>query len=201
MARDLTKVVIVDLECTCWEKDKQPLNMQQEIIEFGICTLHLKTLEVENLRSLLVKPEYGIISSFCSEMTSLTQEQVEKEGMTFRQALTVINTIYKPKDRVWASYGDFDRVMIDKQLSYYARPDRSPFGKTHWNLKNMFAVAWKLDRELGMDKALECLNLPLEGHHHRGVDDVKNIAKIATMLVSSLRNGEWKPTLSQEVIS
>jgi len=52
MARDLSKIVIVDIECTCWEKDKQPLNMQQEIIEFGICTLDLKTLKMENLRSL-----------------------------------------------------------------------------------------------------------------------------------------------------
>jgi len=29
-----------------------------------------------------------------------------------------------------------------------------------------------------MSGALEMLNMPLEGTHHRGVDDAKNIAKI-----------------------
>jgi inhibitor of KinA sporulation pathway (predicted exonuclease) len=32
-----------------------------------------------------------------------------------------------------------------------------------------------------MEKALNKLNIPLEGTHHRGIDDAKNIAKIFLM--------------------
>jgi hypothetical protein len=39
------------------------------------------------------------------------------------------------------------------------------------NVKTLFALAWGLRRELGMRRALERLELPLEGTHHRGVDD------------------------------
>ena len=34
------------------------------------------------------------------------------------------------------------------------------------------------DRGIGMKKALNLLNIPLEGKHHRAIDDAKNISKI-----------------------
>lgn len=34
-----------------------------------------------------------------------------------------------------------------------------------------------------MSEALQILNIPLEGTHHRGVDDAKNIAKILRTLI------------------
>ncbi len=46
-----------------------------------------------------------------------------------------------------------------------------PFGKTHLNVKNILSIALKAPFELAMDKAMRQLNLPLEGTHHRGVDD------------------------------
>jgi len=45
---------------------------------------------------------------------------------------------------------------------------------------------WLLD-EVGMEKALQLLNLPLEGTHHRGVDDAWNIAGILSELVLKRR--------------
>ena len=53
-----------------------------------------------------------------------------------------------------------------------------PFGPSHINVKTLFALKNKLGHELGMDGALKFLDIPLEGTHHRGMDDAKNIAKI-----------------------
>ena len=39
-----------------------------------------------------------------------------------------------------------------------------------------------------MKKALGKLNLPLEGTHHRGIDDAKNIAKIFRVIFSELKS-------------
>ena len=190
MARDLTKIIIIDLECTCWEEGGNPAGVQQEIIEFGICNLDLKTLEVEDLNSILVKPKFGSISPFCTELTSITTEMVDANGVSFAEALKIIGKLYKPKDQIWASYGDFDRHMIKRQLGYYDGIERikNPLGRTHWNIKNLFAVACRLPKEVGMARALEVCGRDLEGHHHRGVDDVKNIAKIVVDLIQRMRS-------------
>lgn len=51
-------------------------------------------------------------------------------------------------------------------------------GKQHINVKVLFAETKGLTKPTGMNGALHILNVPLEGTHHRGVDDAKNIAKI-----------------------
>ncbi|OMG46548.1 hypothetical protein BK140_26615 [Paenibacillus macerans] len=34
------------------------------------------------------------------------------------------------------------------------------------------------EKGVGMERALKMLDLPLDGTHHRGIDDAKNISKI-----------------------
>lgn len=47
----------------------------------------------------------------------------------------------------------------------------------------MFRLKQKLFILQGMSEALQTLNIPLEGNHHRSVDDAKNIAKILRTLI------------------
>lgn len=47
----------------------------------------------------------------------------------------------------------------------------------HVNLKRRFAKARKI-KEVGMARALQMVGLPLDGAHHRGLDDARNIAKL-----------------------
>ena len=39
-------------------------------------------------------------------------------------------------------------------------------------------LAGKIQERYGMAKALQLVGLPLEGTHHRGIDDARNIAKL-----------------------
>jgi inhibitor of KinA sporulation pathway (predicted exonuclease) len=39
------------------------------------------------------------------------------------------------------------------------------------------------EQKAGMSGALRLMNIPLEGIHHRGVDDARNIAKILYRLL------------------
>ena len=50
--------------------------------------------------------------------------------------------------------------------------------ENHLNLKRLFAEQRGL-RPGGMREALRRLDLPLLGTHHRGIDDARNIARIA----------------------
>jgi inhibitor of KinA sporulation pathway (predicted exonuclease) len=60
-----------------------------------------------------------------------------------------------------------------------------PLLEQHINLKQAFAE-WKHIKPCGMKAALAMLNLPLEGQHHRGIDDARNIARIARLLLPHL---------------
>ncbi|MEP0850452.1 hypothetical protein NC991_08590 [Funiculus sociatus GB1-A4] len=93
---------------------------------------------------------------------------------------------YLTQQRVWASYGDYDRNQFQKQCQSHSI--KYPFGSRHINVKTLFSLIHTLPEEVGMDMALEILKLPLEGTHHRGGDDAWNIATILSRLVLPRRN-------------
>ena len=64
---------------------------------------------------------------------------------------------------------------------------RYPFGRTHLNIKSLFALVHALPHEVGMDEALKLAGLPLEGTHHRGVDDARNLAQILCGMLKKAR--------------
>ena len=172
--KKLDQIIVIDIEATCWE-GVPPNGQESEIIEIGVCPLDIATGNRLEKRSILVKPERSAISAYCTELTTLTQEQVDK-GVSFEQACSILRKDYRTKKRVWASYGDYDRRQFQEQCQ--AWNIGYPFGPTHINVKNLFAVAYRLSWEVGMAEALNKLGLPLEGIHHRGEDDAWNIACI-----------------------
>lgn len=175
----LDKIVVVDIEATCW-KGKPPAGQKKEIIEIGVCTLDLQTGERLAKESILVKPTQSTVSAFCTELTTLTQEQVD-EGMNFRDACRILRKKYKAPERTWASYGDYDRAKFLQQSAEFGIP--YPFSDRHLNVKTLFAMVHGLKREVGMAKALESRQMVLEGTHHRGADDAWNTAKLLTELL------------------
>lgn len=186
MARNLDCIVVVDVEATCWE-GSPPRGQQNEIIEIGVCVVDVASGERVQREDILVRPERSKISPFCTELTTLTQEQVD-EGVPFADACATLKRRFQTKDRTWASYGDYDRRQFESQCALCGVG--YPFGPTHLNVKNLFALVHGLKREAGMDGALSLLGLPLEGTHHRGGDDAWNIARILASLLRRLRIGE-----------
>jgi inhibitor of KinA sporulation pathway (predicted exonuclease) len=187
VARKLDKMLVIDVESTCWEKGADD-GQQSEIIEIGLCVIDLHLLKTQEQECFLIKPIKSKVSPFCHKLTTLTQEQLDEEGVPFSQACSDLISRYDSLNRVWASYGDYDRRMFDRQCRASDFNARYPFGTTHINIKNLFAIEKGLKREVGMSKALETLQIELEGTHHRGVDDALNIAKIACRLLQPARN-------------
>ena len=182
MSKKLDKIVVVDIEATCWE-GKNPEGMENDIIEVGVCLLDVNTGEIEDNRGILVKPERSTISSFCTQLTTITPEMVEQEGVNFQEALRILKKEYESQSRCWASFGAYDMKQFQRQCAALGRG--YPFGPSHINVKTTFALKKKLGHEQGMAGALEILNIPFEGTHHRGVDDAKNIAKILWWILNN----------------
>jgi inhibitor of KinA sporulation pathway (predicted exonuclease) len=183
--RTLDQIVVVDVEATCWGGEPPP-DQTSEIIEIGVCLLDVVSGERLDRESILVRPEQSTVSAFCTQLTSLTQEQVE-QGVSFEEACSVLCDRFKTKERAWACYGDYDRGMFERQCN--RQGVKYPFSAGHINVKTLLAVTYGLKHETGLSKALNLLGIPLEGTHHRGVDDAWNIAAILSRLIHSARPG------------
>lgn len=183
MARLLDQILVIDLESTCWDGDP-PAGQTNEIIEIGLCSVEVATGKRLDKRSILVKPTNSIVSEFCTRLTTLTPEEVNV-GISFKEACSILKKEYSTKDRVWASYGDYDRRQFERQTQ--AEQIGYPFGPGHLNVKTLFALAHALPHEYGMDAALQLCGLPLEGTHHRAADDAWNIAALLSGLLAAMR--------------
>ncbi len=178
------KIIVVDLEATCWPKQPPP-GEQSEIIEIGVCLFDVASATPENKHALIVKPTRSKVSRFCTKLTSLTQARVDR-GMTFAIACDALRQNFDARNRAWASWGDYDRRMMQAQCELFGVA--YPFGGPHVNLKALFAELEGLKRRVGMAKALKHAGLDLEGRHHRGADDAWNTARLLGYLAS--KHGE-----------
>ena len=184
MVRKLDRILVVDVEATCWEDDPPPGQIS-EIIEIGLCVLDVATLTRVERRGILVRPVCSTVSPYCSQLTTLTQAQVDDGGMPLVEACQLLAREYQAPARLWASYGDYDRKQFERNCREYGIA--YPFGPTHLNVKTLAAVVCGWSGEVGMSEALKRMGLALEGTHHRGDDDAWNIAAILSRVLRSGR--------------
>lgn len=175
---------VVDVEATCW-KGEPPPGMVNEIIEIGLTVLDLDARVRLGKHRILVRPQRSQVSAFCTELTGLTQTEVDT-GVTFDEACRLLTTEHHADSRPWASWGDYDRKQFERQCR--ASGARYPFGSRHVNAKLRFTEAKGLRRRPGMAQALAIAGLPLEGRHHSGADDAWNIAAI---ILGLAEQGDW----------
>ncbi|KUP97799.1 3'-5' exonuclease [Thermobifida cellulosilytica] len=175
---------VVDVEATCWE-GRPPPGQVSEIIEIGLTVVDLAAGRRLERHRILVRPARSTVSAFCTELTGLTQEEVDT-GVSFADACRLLAAEHRAAERPWASWGDYDRKQFLRQCSATGTP--YPFGGRHTNAKAVFTEAHGLRRKPGMAQALAFAGLPLEDRHHRGEDDAWNIAALVLHLV---QRGAW----------
>lgn len=178
-SKKLDRIVVIDLEATCWEnKDgfkTPPPGEQSEIIEIGACFLDIQTGKVSQKTSYLVRPYHSKISPFCTQLTGYTQEVVNK-GIAFEHAVNKMKKEFGTINRIWASWGDYDRTAFERNCKLYNT--KYPFGRRHINAKTMFSILNKLPKEIGVMAALKYYNMNFIGQQHKGCDDAYNTARI-----------------------
>jgi inhibitor of KinA sporulation pathway (predicted exonuclease) len=172
------------VEATCWEGEAPP-GQVGEIVEVGLAVVDLGRGERVGRHRILVRPARSRVSAFCTELTGLTQREVDG-GVTFAQACRALAAEHDAGARPWASWGDYDRKQFTRQCQAAGVP--YPFGHRHINAKAVFTEAFGLRRRPGMAHALRVAGLPLEGRHHRGEDDAWNIATLVLRLAA---RGDW----------
>ncbi|GAB3882226.1 hypothetical protein GCM10029964_039650 [Kibdelosporangium lantanae] len=147
---------VVDVEATCWE-GRPPAGQVNEIIEIGLTVVDLDTRERTAKHRILVRPQRSEVSEFCTELTGLTQAEVDT-GVTFAEACRTLAKEHRAGKLGWASWGDYDRKQFTRQCD--ATNVTYPFGQRHTNAKATFAKAYDLPRPVGMAQALDIAELP-----------------------------------------
>ncbi len=166
--------IIVDLEATCWEERGDKRN---EIIEIGAVCVN-DNLEVLGEYCQFVKPKnHPVLSEFCTQLTSITQSQVDCADEAPKVIASFINWINSfDGDYILCSWGHYDRVQFKNDCELHGL-DWS-WTHRHISLKHQYGRIKGLRRPPGMKRALKSEKIELEGTHHRGIDDAKNILKI-----------------------
>ena len=166
--------IVFDLEATCWKDRSLPL--KSEIIEIGALKID-RHQKICDEFSKFVRPKMNPkLSDFCKELTTIRQEDID-EASPFPEVITKFQEwIGQHDDFVLCSWGFYDKKQLRLDCDLHHLP--ANWTKDHISLKHQFAQLKNLKRPIGMGGALKMEGLKLEGTHHRGIDDARNIAKI-----------------------
>jgi inhibitor of KinA sporulation pathway (predicted exonuclease) len=166
----------VDVEATCDDKGAVP-KREMEIIEIGAVIVHLGSVAAVSQYQTFVRPvRHRLLTPFCQSLTHIRQPDVSAAPL-FPIAIASFKAwMFQFSGIAWASWGDFDRLQFEQDCAFHHVP--YPLPGTHANLKAMFSARQGLKKKLGMADALRHAGLQLEGTHHRGLDDARNIARL-----------------------
>ncbi len=176
------RYIVVDLEATCWEDLRDYSRM--ETIEIGAVELPAAnsppTREFSRFVRPTVEPE---LSSFCRRLTTIRQKDVDRAN-EFPAVLAEFVEWIGGEPFVLCSWGGYDLTQFGTDCDRHGVALPKSFER-HVNLKKQFARLVGI-KECGMERALAHLGVALEGTHHRGIDDARNIARLAVVVLPQL---------------
>ena len=166
--------IILDLEATCW-KDRNT-EKQNEIIEIGAVKVNAEGKITDEFNEFVKPKLHPILSDFCTELTTIGQRDLDSADTYDKVIARFKNWINLSEPYLLCSWGFYDKKQFQKDSELYGL--ETGWLEQHISLKHQFAKIKELKRPIGMDGALKMEKLSLEGTHHRGIDDARNIAKI-----------------------
>lgn len=179
----MTILIITDLECTCDDSNKGKVAVhrdERETIEIGAVAFDTESKQIIAEFQSYVKPmKHPVLTVFCKQLTTIKQEDIDT-AKNFRHIYPEFEQfIAKFPNSVFACYGNFDfnqfkRECRDKNVRFNI--------KRHINISEEVVKHFKLKRKVGVRGALNILKLEFQGTPHRGIDDARNIAKIAELI-------------------
>ncbi|NXI08081.1 ERI2 exoribonuclease, partial [Irena cyanogastra] len=172
-------------------------------VEFPAVLLNTSTGVIESEFHMYVQPqEHPILSEFCTELTGITQNQVD-EGVPLNiclsQFLKWIQKIQKEKKIMFTTDSQNNSTSEAKACAFVTWTDwdlgvclhyecrrkqlRKPDILNSWiDLKATYRAFYNR-KPKGLNGALQDLGIAFEGREHSGLDDSRNTARLAWRLI------------------
>ncbi|KAF7689175.1 ERI1 exoribonuclease 2 [Silurus meridionalis] len=192
-------LIIIDFESTCW---KEKNSYGQEIIEFPAVLMNTHTGLIESEFHSYVQPqEHPHLSSFCTELTGITQEQVEA-GLPLQICLSRftrwLHTLHQERDVVFLrdnthtstagkpcaflTWSDWD-LGVCLQYECKRKQINKPNVLNSWiDLRATYRIYYQR-KPKGLNGALQDLGIEFSGREHSGLDDARNTARLAWRMI------------------
>lgn len=178
-------IIVYDLEMTVRRKKGQVA----EIIEIGAVKVTAQdgTPQVASTFQAFVKPMIvPHLSPDTTSFTGITQDDVngaEPLIQVIRQFADWIG----PNEYFLCAWGPDDQRQFVQECRAHQIP--TDWIVNHNNLQKMISKTFKLEKhqQMGLKPALEMLEIPFSGSHHRALDDAMNTAQILIKLYDRLQ--------------
>ena len=193
MMSALMRYIVVDLEATCWEGVHDYDRM--ETIEIG--AVELPSADAYPLRDFgrFVRPVVEReLSDFCRRLTTIRQRDVDG-AEPFWSVFPEFMAWIGEEPFVLCSWGGYDLTQFRTDCARHGLDLPATFER-HVNLKKEFARLLGV-KVCGMSRALAHAGLTPEGTHHRGLDDARNIARLAALVLPALESSGTHPAIGQ----
>jgi inhibitor of KinA sporulation pathway (predicted exonuclease) len=183
---------VLDFEATCWENSEN--KEQMEIIEFPSILYKITNNKHEYIGEFAqyVKPTINPkLTKFCTDLTGIQQETVDKANTidnVYKEHIKWLNeTIPSGSNLIFATCGNWDlKTQLPREIRN-KKLKKNNYYSTYINVKAEFEYFYKRKAN-GMEGMLNFLKLKLEGRHHSGIDDARNISKIILKLIDDGHN-------------
>ena len=179
-------LLVLDFEANCVKEGALEC---QEIIEFPVVPINSADgSAVCDPFHFYIKPTVvPEITEFCTELTGIHQSTVDA-GITIDKCLIALNDWmnqngFTLENSTFVTCGMWDLKTCLRSEATYKKLAILPYLKKFINIKDIWMHTFLKTKSPGMAGMLTSLNLKLEGKHHSGIDDSKNIAKMAWSLI------------------
>ncbi|KAI8141309.1 ribonuclease H-like domain-containing protein [Fennellomyces sp. T-0311] len=173
-----------DVEATCDEGGG--FEYPNEIIEFPIVLVDGNTFEIVDEFRSYVKPTINpTLSEYCMKLTGIDQATVDASP-PFTQVLDTFqefmakHDLFRKNKTCFATDGPFDiRDFITKQCDH-SGIERPVYFKLPWvNVRKLYREFYGHKSGMNIHKMLETLGMTFDGREHSGLDDARNLYRIA----------------------
>lgn len=171
------EVLFVDTEATCWDNiSRKEQQERRELIEVGMVKVDLKTNTIVDKENYLVKNQKSEISEYCYNLTGISQDLIDREGLYIGRAMKLINQRFAPKNKTWFTWGSFDYNFLLSESN--KNNIEFIFNDNVINLADLYAMFKGLNRSKGLQKAINHLNVEVNGPKHRALPDAEATAGV-----------------------
>jgi len=179
--------LVIDLEATTSQGGTAFPRTEMETIEIGAVLVRASSLEpVDEFQSFVRPVRHPLLLPFCVELTGICQDMVERAPPFPEAFARMKKRMLSGRDGlvVWGSWGDFDAGQLRQDCVLHGLHYDMP---PHRDMKVALSEVHGWRKRYGMKKALTRCGLSLQGTHHRGIDDARNIARMLPWIVGGKR--------------